>query len=1130
MGVQGLWDLASAAGQRVNFAALENKVVAVDASIWMYHFLKAMRDEKGDMVKGAHLLGFFRRICKLLYLKIRPVFVFDGPPPALKWKTLQLRAKQRDSEERLRRKAVERLLRNQLQQHLLRAAGDATPGAEAAMPEMPEDLPEDREAEVPEEVVEEEEAEAVAIEPGVSAPGRSRRRRGSNAAVPQPFRGFMAQRRGVSEVQLPQLPEEPLREILQVPNRRPNGRMRQPDEWKGYAVPGGGVVTVPLDGPVALEEFEQLDPKTKYMLLQRAQEAWYGESRLKAVEAKDDMGAFVNVQLEMFLRHIRTNKEIEKVKRSMAETVSRPVGEELAEGEVYRAPSFLQEQPQPPAPAPEAVEVDSVVGSKGRGKGKRRRAKRPRQLDGEPTRWQPLLGVQRSSDPLAWLGEEAPEDAPKNSEAPETATADCSSGAVAETAEDLFGAAFFEGAPGPSPQSSSPPSKRLRVEETEAAGSAPEQPEEEVEFFPLAEVPAARRTASASPLRETSNLEDLEAGRSEGQNRDDEMRPSSQDEEAVEFLTPAEVPFAKDSTEAAALDTPVLVSPDDEEEVEFFSPEVVGSPFQETPARSAHGQAQDDAMGEAVEFLSPAEVHSFQAEEDSKPPVDLPGEVTSPVPSPSTPMEEPSPPPEPAGKAPKTYREEPAVSTDAASAAEKAVAAAARAAPAAAPGRTSGGDADTSSLDGVWCSTHFQYRWRCKQDGVAHACQVDSREAAAPAGRSKGSKGKGKGKGDEEMALGDDEMEELEFQRLAAELEDEHEDLRAQARRAKRGADMVTPEMQADIEALLEALGIPFVHAPAEAEAQCAFLAEARLVDAVASDDSDVLVFGAREVYRRMFSEDQQVECYSSARLEARLGLLQDQLIVLAMLLGCDYTLGVHGVGIVNGLEIVRAYSPGRGSMGSVQEWLERLDMFRSWAQNVADWGKESAGVEDDDGRAMVEFKRKHTNFRAQWSFPDDFPSAAVMSAFQTPEVDRSLEAFSWASVDVQRVVAKLNEANLSEEKVMERLEPALRRYQDTLRQPRITEYLQPASGDVAVVRSMRMQEALRGLRGESPEGDAEERPAKGRRKGGRGRGRASGAAKPRARRGRGRGEAEATTFVHLQPGEANIDLDSDSA
>ena len=383
MGVQGLWDLASPAGQRVNFTALENKVVAVDASIWMYHFLKAMRDEKGDMVKGAHLIGFFRRICKLLYLKIRPVFVFDGPPPALKWKTLQLRAKQRDSEERLRRKAVERLLRNQLQQHLLRAADGGLPPAEAAEAEGEQ---QEADAEVGEaaDLEEMQEEEPVAVEP--VGPRAARRRRAN--AVPQPFRGFMAQRRGVAEVQLPELPEEPLREILQVPNRRPQGRMRQPDEWKGYAIPGGGMVTVPLDGPVALEEFEQLDPKTKYMLLQRAQEAWFGESRLKAVEAKDDMGAFVNVQLEMFLRHVRTNKEIEKVKRSMAERVARPVGEEVAEGEVYHAPSFLQEQAtptQPEANVAETVEVDGV-GNKGRGKG-RRRAKRSRQLGGEPARF-----------------------------------------------------------------------------------------------------------------------------------------------------------------------------------------------------------------------------------------------------------------------------------------------------------------------------------------------------------------------------------------------------------------------------------------------------------------------------------------------------------------------------------------------------------------------------------------------------------------------------------------------------------------------------------------------------------------------------------------------------------------------
>ncbi|KAK1317699.1 DNA repair protein UVH3 [Acorus calamus] len=49
-----------------------------DASIWIVQFMKAMRDEQGEMVRNAHLLGFFRRICKLLYLRARPVFVFDG--------------------------------------------------------------------------------------------------------------------------------------------------------------------------------------------------------------------------------------------------------------------------------------------------------------------------------------------------------------------------------------------------------------------------------------------------------------------------------------------------------------------------------------------------------------------------------------------------------------------------------------------------------------------------------------------------------------------------------------------------------------------------------------------------------------------------------------------------------------------------------------------------------------------------------------------------------------------------------------------------------------------------------------------------------------------------------------------
>ena len=36
----------------------------------------------------AHLIVLFNRVCKLLYHRVKPVFVFDGATPALKQKTL----------------------------------------------------------------------------------------------------------------------------------------------------------------------------------------------------------------------------------------------------------------------------------------------------------------------------------------------------------------------------------------------------------------------------------------------------------------------------------------------------------------------------------------------------------------------------------------------------------------------------------------------------------------------------------------------------------------------------------------------------------------------------------------------------------------------------------------------------------------------------------------------------------------------------------------------------------------------------------------------------------------------------------------------------------------------------------
>ena len=47
-----------------------------------------MRDKDGRALINAHVLGFLRRIFKLLFYGIKPVFVFDGAAPVLKRMTI----------------------------------------------------------------------------------------------------------------------------------------------------------------------------------------------------------------------------------------------------------------------------------------------------------------------------------------------------------------------------------------------------------------------------------------------------------------------------------------------------------------------------------------------------------------------------------------------------------------------------------------------------------------------------------------------------------------------------------------------------------------------------------------------------------------------------------------------------------------------------------------------------------------------------------------------------------------------------------------------------------------------------------------------------------------------------------
>ncbi|SPQ18635.1 c1063de6-9e5b-4d7e-8350-d8d5d2c4cb60 [Thermothielavioides terrestris] len=115
MGVQGLWTVVQPCARPTNLSTLNRKRLAIDASIWIYQFLKAVRDKEGNALRNSHVVGFFRRICKLLWYGVKPVFVFDGGAPALKRATLQARRRRREGRQEDAARTAGKLLAVQMQ-------------------------------------------------------------------------------------------------------------------------------------------------------------------------------------------------------------------------------------------------------------------------------------------------------------------------------------------------------------------------------------------------------------------------------------------------------------------------------------------------------------------------------------------------------------------------------------------------------------------------------------------------------------------------------------------------------------------------------------------------------------------------------------------------------------------------------------------------------------------------------------------------------------------------------------------------------------------------------------------------------------------------------------------------------
>ncbi|KAI0886880.1 DNA-repair protein rad2 [Annulohypoxylon maeteangense] len=144
------------------------------------------------------------------------------------------------------------------------------------------------------------------------------------------------------------------------------------------------------------------------------------------------------------------------------------------------------------------------------------------------------------------------------------------------------------------------------------------------------------------------------------------------------------------------------------------------------------------------------------------------------------------------------------------------------------------------------------------------------------------------------------------------------EDIEKFSRRTVR----VTKEHNAECQQLLKLMGIPYIIAPTEAEAQCAALARAGKVFAAASEDMDTLCFDAPVLLRHLTFSEQRKEPIQEIHVDKVLeGLNMDrnQFVDLCILLGCDYLDPIPKVGPTTALKLIRQY----GTLEKVVEYIK---------------------------------------------------------------------------------------------------------------------------------------------------------------------------------------------------------------
>jgi flap endonuclease-1 len=153
---------------------------------------------------------------------------------------------------------------------------------------------------------------------------------------------------------------------------------------------------------------------------------------------------------------------------------------------------------------------------------------------------------------------------------------------------------------------------------------------------------------------------------------------------------------------------------------------------------------------------------------------------------------------------------------------------------------------------------------------------------------------------------------------------------------AMRMHAMATTRINRDIvessKKLMDLMGVGYINAPSEGEAQASYMSKKGLVYAAASQDYDTLLFGSKEIIRNLtFSGRRKLprknvyinvepEILDLSETLKNLGVSQKQLIWIGIMLGTDFNEGIKGIGPKTALKMAKAANSIEQIESSVKE------------------------------------------------------------------------------------------------------------------------------------------------------------------------------------------------------------------